>query len=245
MQDDQFLTLAEIAELAQHAANADRVKLPRTLRGWAGLANKRGWDKRSDRLIQVREGGNAYHVSLLPGAIRVLLPPVAPDVTNIITQRDEDRAEARKAIINAISRYRRENNLSEKVAILAFVEALKKAHAASAKMNRELLRLEEFGLEYSIVAAARNWNTRKGKWTVGRSTLYEWKAEVEGPGKPRPERSTEHVWEGSHFAQEIAKWHKFLSEAHDSTLEWFVCRHEARIIRILERHGYRITRKDK
>lgn len=247
MQDNQFLTVDEIADLSTKAMLPRGSKVPRTARGWKSYIKREGWDFKWGRLSHMREGNMVYHISLLPEQLRIALPPPKLDPIEFSKQREKRRKEARKIILNAIANHRTAHRLSQNAAVASFVKAVDYTCKAARKRSPVHIEIKEFDLPYTIIPTAKGWMNVKGPWRVSRRTIYDWMAasrKGECINDPTHIRKVKHVEESgfelSHVERHVMKARAVLSDTYDVTFDMIVRDNEKRILETLQRFGYRI-----
>lgn len=226
----QFLTVREIADLAKSVG----FKI-RTMRGWEREARRLCWDGYGPNCFRDIGGERAYHMMLLPRALRKALAPPKPDMKALVSKRAEACARARQRILTRLDEYQTAHGLSRKAAALAFVGAVKVASLK--KTNPAHTRIEGFDLPYTVIRDAKGWVGKGKPWLVSPRTLYQWIADARSDGcavrVPRMAGDKETI-------KDLLTIARFCNDAPDEMLDVVASLFGPRFLAAMRRQGYLI-----
>ncbi|WP_413851671.1 hypothetical protein [Albidovulum sp.] len=224
----RFLTIREIAALSK--LTGFRI---RTMAGWEREARRQRWDSSGPDCFRGTGAQRAYHMMLLPRALRKALAPPKPDMKAVAAKRREACARARREILTRLEEYQATHGLSRKAAVLAFAGAVK--DASRKRMNPLLVQIEGFDLPCTIIRDARGWAGKGKPWLVSPRTLYHWIADANADGAlaTNPRRAG-----GRKDSNELQATIRFLCDAPDEYLNVVVSLTGPRLLEAMRRRGY-------
>ncbi|MDR0807683.1 MAG: hypothetical protein LBE86_00895 [Gemmobacter sp.] len=165
---------------------------------------------------------------------RMILPRPGKDTVQAAC--GDTALRARQEILTRLDQYQKDNGLSCKATVLAFVQAVEAASQVKlAKDKPQFVQIESFGLPYTIIRDAKGWNARNGAWRISARTVYNWKA-LSGDNSGAQARPRVQIAQGT--GKEFAVVTRFMSTAPDVMIDLLVEFYADRFAHALRRAGW-------
>lgn len=226
----RFLTIREIALLSKSVGF--KIK---TMAGWKQEAKRKCWDDHGPDSFRDVGNQRAYHMMLLPHALRKAVAAPKPDMKALAAKRAETCVQARHEILTRLDEYQAAHGLSRNAAVGELLDVIEAASRLWDKTNPQYVQLAGFDLPYAIIRDAKGWGGKDKPCRVSRATIYQWIADAQSGGaKARMPRAMGDA--GAN--RELLAALRFLQRASDFELDLIVALAGPSLVPALRRRGY-------